>query len=85
MVPNLDEIRQVVFDLLQPGDHAGAGTGGWELVGSDGAVLHIGGPKQLAISSIQQQLRPIVESKSGDGALWWRWCHGRCGSGRRRR
>lgn len=57
LVPTLDEIRQVIYNLLQPSDHAGPGTGGWELVGSDGLALHIEGPKQLAISSIQQQLR----------------------------
>jgi len=63
LVPTLDEIRRVVYDLLQPADHAGTGTGGWELVGSDGVPLHVEGPKQLAISSIQQQLRraKIVE------------------------
>jgi hypothetical protein len=57
LVPTLDEIRQVVFDLLQPANHAGPGTGGWELIGSDGLPLHFQGPKQLAISSVQQQLR----------------------------
>jgi hypothetical protein len=57
LVPTLDEIRQVIFNLLQPANHAGSGTGGWELVGSDGVALHIQGPKQLAISSVQQQLR----------------------------
>jgi hypothetical protein len=57
LVPTLDEIRQVIFNLLQPSDHAGPGTGGWELIGSDGSPLHVQGPKQLAISSVQQQLR----------------------------
>jgi Protein of unknown function (DUF499) len=57
LVPTLDEIRQVIYDLIQPANHAGSGTGGWELVGSDGLALHVDGPKQLAISSIQQQLR----------------------------
>ena len=57
LIPTLDEIRQVVYNLLQPTDHAGPGTGGWELVGSDGVPLHVEGPKQLAINSIQQQLR----------------------------
>lgn len=57
LVPTLDEIRQVVFSLLQPANHAGPGTGGWELVGSDGMPLQVQGPKQLAISSVQQQLR----------------------------
>ncbi len=57
LVPTLDEIRQVVFNLLQPANHAGPGTGGWELVGSDGLSLQVQGPKQLAISSVQQQLR----------------------------
>jgi hypothetical protein len=57
LIPTLDEIRQVVYSLLQPTDQAGSGTGGWELVGSDGVPLHVEGPKQLAINSIQQQLR----------------------------
>jgi len=59
LIPTLDEIRQVVYNLLQPTDHAGPGTGGWELVGSDGVPLHVEGPKQLAINSIQQQLRRV--------------------------
>jgi hypothetical protein len=57
LVPTLDQIRQVIYNLLQPAHHDGPGTGGWELVGSDGIRLHIESPKQLAISSIQQQLR----------------------------
>ena len=57
LIPTLDEIRQVIYNLLQPADHAGPGTGGWELIGSDGVPLHVEDPKQLAISSIQQQLR----------------------------
>ncbi|MBM1169932.1 DUF499 domain-containing protein [Microvirga arabica] len=57
LVPTLDEIRQVLYDLLQPAEHAGPGTGGWELVGSDGLRLQVESPKQLAISSIQQQLK----------------------------
>lgn len=59
LVPSLDEIRQVIFDLLQPATHAGPGTGGWELLGSDGVRLNVDGPKQLAISSIQQQMRRV--------------------------
>jgi uncharacterized protein with von Willebrand factor type A (vWA) domain len=57
LVPSLDEIRQVIYDLLQQPDHVGPGTGGWELVGSDGMRLQVDGPKQFAINSIQQQLR----------------------------
>src|SRR6266446_3849758 len=70
LVPSLDEIRQVIYDLLQPAGHAGPGTGGWELVGSDGLRLHVDGPKQLAISSIQQQLRraAMEERKVGEGS-----------------
>ena len=64
LIPTLDEIRQVIYKLLQTADHAGPGTGGWELVGSDGIRLHIEGPKQLAISSIQQQLRRIKTVES---------------------
>ena len=51
------EIREVIYDLVQPPGHSGLGTGGWELVGSDGARLRVESSKQLAISSIQQQLR----------------------------
>ena len=57
LVPSIDEIRQAVYGLLQPADHAGEGTGGWTLIGSDGGTLNVGSPDQLAISSIQQQLR----------------------------
>jgi hypothetical protein len=67
LVPTLDEIRQVIHNLLQPADHAGPGTGGWELVGSDSVPLHVEGPKQLAISSIQQQLRR-AKTKDADKA-----------------
>jgi hypothetical protein len=67
LVPSLDEIREVIYNLLQLAGHAGPGTGGWELVGSDGLRLHVDGPKQLAISSIQQQLRrAVVEESNGD-------------------
>lgn len=65
LVPSLDEIRQTIFDLLQPEGHAGAGTGGWELVGSDGVRLNVDGPKQLAISSIQQQMRRVRGEEVG--------------------
>jgi hypothetical protein len=65
LVPTLDEIRQVIYNLLQPVDHAGPGTGGWELVGSHGIPLHVEGPKQLAISSIQQQLRRAQPQEIG--------------------
>lgn len=60
LVPNIDEIRSVIFDLLQPADQAGKGTGGWELVAADGSVLEVNSPQQLAINSIQQQLRPAA-------------------------
>jgi hypothetical protein len=59
LVPTLDEVRSVIFDLLQPAGHKGPGTGGWELVGSDGSRLHVENPQQLAISSIQQQIRRL--------------------------
>lgn len=57
LVPSIDEVRRAVYDLLQPTGHAGEGTGGWTLVGSDGGTLNVQSPGQLAISSIQQQLR----------------------------
>jgi hypothetical protein len=60
LVPSLDEIREVIYDLVQPPGHSGLGTGGWELVGSDGAHLQVESSKQLAISSIQQQLRRVT-------------------------
>ena len=60
LVPSLDEIRNVVFDLLKPTGHAGDGTGGWELVAADGSILEVNTPQQLAINSIQQQLRPAA-------------------------
>lgn len=67
LVPSLDEICQVIYDLLQLADHAGSDTGGWELVGSDGVPLHVDGPKQLAINSIQQQLRRANGREEGLG------------------
>jgi hypothetical protein len=69
LVPSLDEIRQVIYDLLQHPDHVGPGTGGWELVGSDGVRLQVDGPKQLAINSIQQQLRraSVADKKRATG------------------
>ena len=63
LVPSIDEIRQVIFDLLQPAEHNGPGTGGWELVGADQSVLHAANPQQLAINSIAQQLRPARPSQ----------------------
>lgn len=57
LVPSLDEIRRVVFALIQPRDHAGEGTGGWELVDASGTRFSPDSPGQLAINSIQQQLR----------------------------
>jgi hypothetical protein len=66
LVPTLDEIRQVIFNLIQAADHAGPGTGGWELVSSENVRLHVEGPKQLAISSIQQQIRRIKNESSDD-------------------
>lgn len=63
LVPTLNEIRQVIYNLLQTADHAGQGTGGWELIGSDGTRLQVEGPKQLAISSIQQQLRRVQSAE----------------------
>jgi hypothetical protein len=59
LVPTLDQVRQVIYDMVQPPGIAGPDTGAWELVGSDGVRLHIESAKQLAISSIQQQLRRI--------------------------
>jgi hypothetical protein len=58
LVPSLDEIRRAVFALIQPAAHAGDGTGGWELVDGSGARFSPESPGQLAINSIQQQLRP---------------------------
>lgn len=57
MVPNIDDIREVIYKLLQPANYAGPGTGGWELAGSDGSPLHVDNAKQIAISSAQQQIR----------------------------
>jgi hypothetical protein len=58
LVPSLDEIRRAVFALIQPPGHAGEGTGGWELVDRAGTRFSPDSPGQLAINSIQQQLRP---------------------------
>lgn len=66
MVPSLDEIRNVVFNLLQEPDHAGEGTGGWELVDSNNTPLHVDNPGQIAINSSQQQIRRRQEQESED-------------------
>ncbi len=59
LVPNLDDIRDVIFKMVQPPGHAGEGTGGWELVASDDTVLHVDNAKQIAINSVQQTLRKV--------------------------
>lgn len=74
LVPSLDEIRRVVFALIQPEGHAGAGTGGWELVDAAGTRFSPDSPGQLAINSIQQQLRraqlePKPEDESEEAAV----------------
>ena len=73
LVPSLDEIRRAVFALIQPTAHAGEGTGGWELVDGSGMRFSPESPGQLAINSIQQQLRraqpepdPEPESRAAD-------------------
>ena len=57
LVPSLDEIRRALFALIQSDGHDGEGTGGWELVDGAGTRFSPDSPGQLAISSIQQQLR----------------------------
>jgi hypothetical protein len=57
LVPSLDEIRQAIFALIQPAGSVGEGTGGWELVDGVGVRFSPDSPGQLAINSIQQQLR----------------------------
>jgi hypothetical protein len=57
LVPSLDEIRKAIFVLIQPAGSAGEGTGGWELVDGAGVRFSPESPGQLAINSIQQQLR----------------------------
>lgn len=57
LVPSLEEIRRAIFALLQPAGHEGTSTGGWELVDGKGARFSPDSPGQLAISSVQQQLR----------------------------
>jgi hypothetical protein len=66
LVPSLDEIRQVIYDLIQPDGHNGEGTGGWELIDSAGARLEPQNPDQLAINSIQQQVRRARPTTSDD-------------------
>ncbi len=56
VVPSLDEIRRAIFALIQPAG-GGEGTGGWELVDGAGVRFSPDSPGQLAINSIQQQLR----------------------------
>ncbi len=70
MVSNADNIRDAIYGMLQEPGHAGPGTGGWELIGSDGSSLHVDNAKQIAISSAQQQIRklqPKAPEHNGDG------------------
>jgi hypothetical protein len=57
LVPSLEDIRAAIFNLLQEPNLAGPGTGGWELVGSDGSPIEVANAKEIAISSAQQQVR----------------------------
>jgi hypothetical protein len=57
MVPTLDDIRGAIFKMLQPPDHAGPGTGGWELVGSDNSPIQVVNAQEIAINSLHQQIR----------------------------
>jgi hypothetical protein len=57
LVPSLDEIRRAIFALIQPAGSGGEETGGWELVDGAGVRFSPDSPGQLAINSIQQQLR----------------------------
>jgi hypothetical protein len=59
LVPSLEEIRRAIFALIQPAGGAGEGTGGWELVDGAGVRFLPDSPGQLAINSIQQQLRRV--------------------------
>jgi hypothetical protein len=72
LVPSLDEIRRAIFALLQPVGHDGPSTGGWELVDGKDARFSPDSPGQLAISSVQQQLRrsvPESQPTSETGAV----------------
>jgi hypothetical protein len=74
LVPNNDEIRNVIFKMLQPADHAGPGTGGWELIASDGSEIQIQTAKEIAINSAQQQIRPrqpkdVASASKTNGAV----------------
>ena len=62
LVPTIEYIRNAVFGMIQPAQHAGEGTGGWEIVGSDGSRLYVATPGLLAISSAQQQIRKAEPS-----------------------
>ncbi|MEV4615082.1 DUF499 domain-containing protein [Kitasatospora sp. NPDC049258] len=59
LVPSTDEIRRVVFDLVQSG---------WEFIDADGEPLAITSPAQVSINSIQQSLRrrPVVPEAGSD-------------------
>lgn len=60
LVPGLDEIRSAMFGLIQESEQDGDGSGEWELIDSVGTRLNVALPSQLAVSSVQQQLRRIV-------------------------
>jgi hypothetical protein len=71
LVRSLEEIRQALFALIEPKAPGGEGAGGWELVDGTGARLSVESPGQLAISSIQQQLRRAPLESGSDAALEW--------------
>jgi hypothetical protein len=60
LVSSTDEIRRVLFQLIQPAGAAGPGTGGWELVDGTGQHLNVTSAEQIAINSINQSLRPYA-------------------------
>lgn len=64
LVPCLDEIRSVIFELIRPVGLAGDFADRWELVAADGSILEVNTPQQLAINSIQQQLRPATRKRT---------------------
>jgi hypothetical protein len=66
LVPKIDDIRDVIYKMLQEPSPDDPTTGGWELVGSDDSRLHVDNAKQIAISSSAQQIRKRMPAEPKD-------------------
>lgn len=73
LVPGPDDIRNAIYGMLQESGQLGTDAEGWELVGSDGSPINVASAKEIAINSLQQQIRrrqrkPVASTATGIGA-----------------